>query len=498
MKTEIVLIDLSSIAHPIWHMSQSEPDPNHASQQIAARVRTLANSHPHVAVCCDSGRSFRHDVDATYKANRPEKDAPLHHQIDLAKDALADDGFPVWSATGFEADDLIAAATKQALALSPETTVLVVSADKDLLQLVEPRVRALSPRSGDILDESGVGAKFGVLPSQMRDYLTLVGDASDNIKGAKGIGTKKAGELLAKFESLDALYEQLQARGGGSIGLPPAISAALREFQPQMPVTRQLITLRTDVEFPFDDVLKTRVPKAAQTFSIDEETESAEDAPAAPQSAPPVPFTVESAGKDESPSTAIAVRGDVDLITPAPAEWERQLDPRSMKDARMLAKDMHDSRMFSAYGSPQGVLSTVMVGRELGLPAMASLRCIYNIEGKHSLAASLMVALVLKSGLAEYFEPLEFDVNHATFETKRKGARNPVTLTHTMEMGRQAWPKTKTDWEKAFVASGWGRNPTDMLVARAQSRLARMVYPDLLAGLYTPEELQEIREAMAA
>ncbi len=196
-------------------------------------------------------------------------------------------------------------------------------------------------------------------------------------------------------------------------------------------------------------------------------------------------------------STALAIR-EMDAIVPAPAEWERQLDPRSMKDARLLAKDMYDSRMFSAYGTPQGDLATIMVGRELGLPAMASLRSIHVIEGKHSLPAALMMALVLKSGLAEYFEPLEFSETAATFETKRKGARNPVELTHTFEMGKQAFPKTKTDWEKSFMASAWGRNPTDMVVARAQARLARMIYPDLLAGLYTPEELAEIRESVAA
>ena len=168
-----------------------------------------------------------------------------------------------------------------------------------------------------------------------------------------------------------------------------------------------------------------------------------------------------------------------------------------MKDARILAEDMFKSRMFSAYGTPHGVLSTVMVGRELGLPAMASLRSIHNIEGKHCLSASIMVAIVIKSGLAEYFEPISFSDTEATYETKRKGARSAITLTHTIEMARQAWPKTKTDWEKSFLASGWGRNPTDMLVARASSRLARMVYPDLLSSLYTPEELAEIRDQVA-
>lgn len=501
---EIVLVDLSSIAYPIYLTTQADPDPNKASQQIVARVRSLTAEHPHAAICCDSGRSFRHDLATSYKANRPEREAPLHHQITLAREQLQADGFPVWSVRGFEADDLIAAATARAIAL-PELTVLVVSSDKDLLQLVCPRVRAKSAKDGAIYDEATVKAKFGVRPDQLRDYLTLVGDKSDNITGANGIGPVKAANLLQTFDSLDACYA---AVAKGEAKLPDSVAASLAEFQPRMPVTRSLVTLRTDVEIPFDEIVADRVPKNVESFAMDDvDTDEATDRvePSAPKAAetsaagqPSVPNGADSGHAPAAEqSTALIVR-DAEVLAPAPAEWERQLDPRSMKDARILAKDMHDSRMFSAYGSPQGVLSTVMVGRELGLPAMASLRSIHNIDGRHALSASLMVALVVKSGLAEFFEPISFSETEATFETKRIGARNPVKLTHTIEMAQKAWPKSKRDWMDAFTASGWGRNPTDMLVARATSRLARMVYPDLLAGLYTPEELAEIREQVAA
>jgi 5'-3' exonuclease len=499
--TQVVFVDLSSISHPIWHMSQSEPDPNATSQKIVARVRALAQDQPHVAICCDAGKSFRHELSAAYKANRPESDAPLQHQITLAREQLEADGFPVWAVRGFEADDLIATGVTQALAA--DLDALIVSADKDLLQLVGPRVRAMSVKDGSIFDEEAVFKKFAVAPWQMRDYLTLVGDASDNVKGAKGIGPVKAASILAKFESLDKLYQALDAAAGQDVGLPTSIDMTLREFQASYPLTRSLITLRTDVTIPFDEIHAPRVSKEAAQFAVDMEDDmdstEAPDAGAVPQPAAarePSP-SVPHGGDAAQLETALAVR-EADQILAAPADWERGLDPRSMKDARVLAKDMHDSRMFSAYGSPQGVLSTIMVGRELGLPAMASLRCIYNIEGKHSLSAALMVALVLKSGLAEYFEPISFSEEEATFETQRKGARNPVRLTHTFDMGKKAFPKTKADWEKSFLASGWGRNPTDMVVARAQARLARMVYPDLLAGLYAPEELAEIREAVAA
>lgn len=492
--TEFVFIDLSSIAYPIWHVSQSEPDPNYASQQIASRVRALAQGHTSVAICCDSGRSFRHDIAASYKANRDAKEAPLQHQITLACEQLKADGFPVWSVKGFEADDIIATGVKLAMDI-PDATALVVTADKDLLQLVSPRVRAMSVRDGSVLDEQGVAQKFGVLPGQMRDYLTLVGDTADNIKGAKGLGPKKAAELLAKFGALDTVYERLATTGGAAMGLPSSTSAALREFQPQLQETRSLITLRADVAIPFSELNAERVPQAIGEFVV-EPDESAEDVDDEVEAEAPAPPTTASTTHEQAPpplgpGSTIAVRSrDVEVVTGEPVEWERALDPRSMKDARVVAEDLFKSRLFSAYGTPQAVLSTIMVGRELGLPAMGSLRSIHIIEGKHSLSASLMVALVLKSGMAEYFDPIEFDDKHAIFETKRKGGRNPVKLTHTFEMAVAAGLVKPN--------SGWQKSPTDMLVARAQARLARLVYPDLLAGLYTPEELEDIRESSKA
>ena len=152
-----------------------------------------------------------------------------------------------------------------------------------------------------------------------------------------------------------------------------------------------------------------------------------------------------------------------------------------MEDARQLAKWMHESRMFSAYGTPQAVLSTILLGRELGMPAMAALRSVHVIEGKHSLSADLMVALVLRSGLAEYFQLVESTDLICTFETKRKGAPKPQRLSYTIEQAQQA----------GLTRGNWQKLPKQMLRARAKSELARLEYPDLLMGLYTPEELRD-------
>ena len=138
----------------------------------------------------------------TYKANRPAAEAALHHQIKLACEALEADGFPVWRVDGFEGDDLIATAVKALtadLSYHSRQQVLIASADKDLLALVSEKVEVHSTRTGSRLGPAEVREKLGVDPCQVVDYLTLVGDASDNIKGAKGIGPKTAAGLLGLY-----------------------------------------------------------------------------------------------------------------------------------------------------------------------------------------------------------------------------------------------------------------------------------------------------------
>lgn len=479
---QIVLVDLSSIAYPIWHTSQSEPNVNHASEQILARIRSVAQSQPHVAVCVDAGRSFRAEIDPAYKANRPERDERLHHQIKLAIDHLRNDGFPIWSVPGYEADDLIATATR----IAYETTdaeIVILSADKDLLQLVGDRVVAQSVKDGTRVDAEAVVAKFGIGPELMRDYLTLVGDASDNIHGVAGVGPKRAVALLQKFGSVDRLFA-LMEQGGEDLGLTPAVAKALTDFYPRLQRTRELITLRTDADIPFADVLDRRVAKPSThdyaTSNYDDEDDMTIDTTEASTPATPPPaITVE-----PMPTDAAMVKSDP--LASAPAEYERQLDPRSLKQAQSLAFDMWKSGMFSSYGTPEAVLSTVLVGRELGIPAMTALRTIHNIKGRHAMSAQLIVALVLKSGLAEYFEMSALSDTSCTYVTKRKG-RGEIAITHTIEMAKQA-DLVKPD-------SGWVKNPQDMLAARASVRLARLVYPDICANVYTPDELSEIREA---
>ena len=516
MSTTIVLVDLSSIAHQLFHVTANDPNPDATSIKTVERVRALASGQPHVAVCMDGPPYFRKDIDPAYKAQRDkENNAVIAHQIALAADALRADGFPVWQVTGFEADDLLATATTLALSsiIDPpivDTRVTVCSSDKDLLQLVSDRVTFKSLTTGNDLDEAAVVAKFGVRPSQMRDYLTLVGDTSDNVQGCKGVGPKKAAELLAKCGNLEGIYGLLTAHG---TQFTPALATNLREFEPRMPTVRQLVTLRTDVPLPFEEVFRERVPNDTAAFAGDEPMDemrapTADEIPARDTEAYTRYIEALEAGKAALGAPADPMRelakaaevvnsgappraqphGEAIATREAPqpplTAFERQLEPTSITGAKQLAADLFASRLFSAYGNAPAVLSTILAGRELGLQSMAALRSFHIIEGKPTLAADLIRALVIKSPSCEYFRCTERTAEKATFVTKRRGDPE-IALTFTVAEGRAAWPKD----DAAFAKSGWGRNPADMCVARASAKLARLVYPDVVHGLFAPEEM---------
>lgn len=535
-QTQIVLVDFSSISHPLWHVEGGSIDPNALSVAIVAKIRALTSGQPHAAICCDSRKSFRKDIDATYKAGREAKPAPFFHQCRLALETLVGDGFPIWEFDGFEADDVIASATVAARVGG--WPVLIISADKDLLQLVNEHISVKQPMTGTVATPALVQEKFGVAPHQIMDYLTLVGDASDNVGGVKGIGAKGAAALLSVFGNLDDLYAALDK--GAAAGIKPAQSAALVAFRERLPVTRKLLALREDVPVPLADVLKDRVPDDVAAFSTEDDEIMKDINEAMPTLAQQDPHTlttpelieqhreltgaeaveglgafVQDVARRVAPkdSNQVAAEAAADKIihkraeaaqqphnqvsvqeAPAPTPsaalvpvvvgpFERQLEPRSMPEAKALSNWIFESRMFGAYGTPQAVMTTVLAGRELGLQAMASLRAIHIVEGKPTLAADFIRSLVLKSGAAHYFRCTERTDTQATFETKR-GDDPPQSLTFSVADARRAWSKDQASFDK----SGWGKNPADMCVARASAKLARLVYPDVTFGLYAPEE----------
>lgn len=501
--SQVVLVDFSGLAYPIWAMSQSEANPNHASQAIVSRIRDKWSSVPHVAICCDTGRTFRHDLDLSYKANREAKDATLTHQMKLAIEQLRADGFPIWAAQNFESDDLIASAVVKLGAHE----VLIVSDDKDLCQLVGPGVTITRPSNGVIVDAAGVMEKFGVAPVQMLDYLCLVGDKADNIVGADGIGPKKASALLTKYGSIDAIYRELTEIGGASMGLTVSMAKALKDFEPRRELTRKLVALAYDVPVSIDDLWVERQAAAAGQEAFvnwDEEDDVtmsdpgevvkmdvvSGDAPA--QSTTEIqidrPIRVDPSPAPAAPNhqeTSIAVRGEV-----MPVEFERELEPRSIQAVVKAAQSLFASRLFHAQGhsSWESIMATILLGREYGLQMMSSLRSIHIIKERQALSAQLVVGICLKrKEVCQYFRMKELIPGKScTFVAKRVGDDPAIELTHTIEMAEKA----------GLLKSGsnWLTVPDDMLVARCSMRLARIVFADLVANVYDESEMREMRE----
>ncbi|MEI6669914.1 MAG: DNA polymerase I [Acidobacteriota bacterium] len=210
----LYLIDGSSQMYRAYHAIRGLTGPDgRATNAVFGFVmmlrRLLADHRPDsVAAAFDlPGPTFRTELAADYKAHRPPMPADLEAQIPWIHRSCEALGVPVLVSEGFEADDVIGTLALKGAAAGFD--VAIVTGDKDFFQLVGGPVRVFNPRDDGIwYDEAGVVEKFGVLPRQVIDVLSLTGDAVDNVKGVPGIGEKGARELLAQFGSLDALLDQ--------------------------------------------------------------------------------------------------------------------------------------------------------------------------------------------------------------------------------------------------------------------------------------------------
>ncbi|MGA8831469.1 MAG: DNA polymerase I, partial [Desulfomonilaceae bacterium] len=211
---EIYLIDGSAYIFRAYHamggLSNSKGFPTGAIFGFTNMImKTLKDKSPNrIAVIFDApGPTFRHEMYPLYKANRPEAPQDLIIQIPKILELVQAYRLPMLSIAGYEADDIIATLTQKARSLN--WGVVIVSADKDLTQLVCNGVAMWDPQKDALYDAKGVKDKFGVLPEQILDYLSLVGDSSDNIPGVRGVGPKTATNLIQDFGSLQQIYDQM-------------------------------------------------------------------------------------------------------------------------------------------------------------------------------------------------------------------------------------------------------------------------------------------------
>ncbi|MCH2173325.1 DNA polymerase I [Myxococcota bacterium] len=189
------------------------------------------------------GKTFRHELFDGYKAGRDAQPEDLSSQFPLVRELIRAHDLPVLEVEGVEADDVIATLVARAPA---EAEVRIISTDKDLMQLVTDRVELLDGIKDRRYGPADVEARFGVGPDQLLDLRALVGDPSDNIPGVKGIGQKGAAKLIGEWETLENLLDHVEEV------TPKRAQTALREHAEDARLSKQLSTLRKDVELPLD------------------------------------------------------------------------------------------------------------------------------------------------------------------------------------------------------------------------------------------------------
>ncbi len=263
----LILVDGSSFLFRAYH---AMPNLQSRSGQLTGAVYGVTNMlrklvkecQPElIAIVYDAkGKTFRHQIYDQYKANRPPAPPELVTQIQYVHDITRAMGLPLLCVPEVEADDVIG--TLAAQATKQKLDVLVVTGDKDMAQLVNEHVTLIDTMKNETLDTQGVIGKFGVRPDQIIDYLSLVGDTSDNIPGIPKVGPKTAAKWLASYENIDGLIENADEIGG-------KVGESLREHIDQLPLARELTTIKLDVELDYDcDALHYSEPDREQLATL--------------------------------------------------------------------------------------------------------------------------------------------------------------------------------------------------------------------------------------
>jgi DNA polymerase-1 len=244
----LLLVDGSSYLYRAFHalpdLKNRDGEPTGALYGVINMLRRLKREVPADYVACvfdAKGKTFRDELYPEYKAHRPAMPEDLADQIDPLHETIRALGWPLLMVDGVEADDVIGTLARQAEARGIRT--VISSGDKDLCQLVSPSITVVDTMSNKTYDPAGVAEKFGVPPERVLDWLTLVGDAVDNVPGVDKVGPKTASKWLNEYGSLEALM----ARAGEIKGVA---GESLRQALDWLPKARELLRVRTDIALP--------------------------------------------------------------------------------------------------------------------------------------------------------------------------------------------------------------------------------------------------------
>ncbi|HEY0893945.1 MAG TPA: 5'-3' exonuclease H3TH domain-containing protein, partial [Cellvibrio sp.] len=249
----LVLVDGSSYLYRAYHalppLTNSKGQPTGAVKGVVNMMRRLLKDYPlsPIAVIFDAkGKTFRDDMYAEYKANRPPMPDDMRPQVQPIHDIVQAMGLPLFVIEGVEADDVIGTLARQAT--ERQMPVVISTGDKDMAQLVNEHVTLVNTMTETVLDIPGVNAKYGFGPELMIDYLALMGDKVDNIPGVPGVGEKTAQGLIQGLGGLDAIYADLEKVRTLSFRGAKTMPEKLIEHRDMAYLSYRLATIKTDVE----------------------------------------------------------------------------------------------------------------------------------------------------------------------------------------------------------------------------------------------------------
>ncbi|RYY01356.1 MAG: DNA polymerase I [Gammaproteobacteria bacterium] len=330
----LVLVDGSSYLYRAYHalppLTNSKGQPTGAVKGVINMMRRLIKDYPHsqIAVIFDAkGKTFRDDMFAEYKANRPPMPDDLRPQVQPILDIVQAMGLPLLVVEGVEADDVIGTLARQAT--EQKCDVVISTGDKDMAQLVNEHVTLVNTMTETVLDIPGVTEKYGFGPELMIDYLALMGDKVDNIPGVPGVGEKTAQGLIQGIGGLDAIYADLEKIRTLSFRGAKNMPEKLIEHREMAYLSYRLATIKTDVALAVDpQSIQITAPDNARLRDLFEELEFKNwvkdlsglvDAPAAKVSSP-LPVNSETTVSEDNIFQSIAE------FIPASAPTEIQYD----------------------------------------------------------------------------------------------------------------------------------------------------------------------------
>lgn len=253
---KLLIIDGNAIIHRAYHAYPPLTDPkgeliNAVYGFLSMLIKVIEEVKPtYLVICFDRpAPTFRKILYAGYQAKRPKMGDDLSGQIKRLHKALDTIGIPLFEVDGYEADDCIGTLSVQAQQQKQPLETVILSGDRDLLQLVNERTKELMPITGitkfNLFDSEKVIEKFGITPSQIVDYKALVGDASDGYPGVSGIGPKTASNLLTTYKTFENIYEHLPE-------ISENISQKLAADAESGALSKQLATISLDVPIHLD------------------------------------------------------------------------------------------------------------------------------------------------------------------------------------------------------------------------------------------------------